>query len=70
HVQSLALSSSYLDNLIIRSVIRKMITLALASEQYVSSLFDNLAHVVRLLELRRYTAVREETAGTPAVYRR
>ncbi|CAF3587923.1 unnamed protein product, partial [Rotaria sp. Silwood2] len=51
HVQSLALSSSYLDNLIIRSVIRKMITLALASEQYLSSLFDNLAHVVHLLEV-------------------
>ncbi|CAF4479039.1 unnamed protein product, partial [Rotaria sp. Silwood2] len=40
-----------LDNLIIRSVIRQMMTLALASEQYLSSLFDNLAHVVHLLEV-------------------
>ncbi|CAF3703943.1 unnamed protein product [Rotaria sp. Silwood1] len=42
NVQSLGLSSTYLDNIMIRSVIRQMMALALVPEQYVPSLFVNL----------------------------
>ncbi|CAF4011351.1 unnamed protein product, partial [Rotaria sp. Silwood1] len=42
NVQSLGLSSTYLDNIMIRSVIRQMMALTLVPEQYVPSLFANL----------------------------
>ncbi|CAF1405696.1 unnamed protein product, partial [Rotaria sordida] len=42
NVQSHGLSSAYLDNIMIRSVIRQMMALALVPEQYISLLFDNL----------------------------
>ncbi|CAF2982191.1 unnamed protein product [Rotaria sp. Silwood2] len=42
NVQSHGLSSTYLDNIMIRSVIRQMMALALVPEQYIPSLFDNL----------------------------
>ncbi|CAF1309239.1 unnamed protein product [Rotaria sordida] len=42
NVQSRDLSSTYLDNIMIRSVIRQMMALALLPEQYIPSLFANL----------------------------
>ncbi|CAF1273072.1 unnamed protein product [Rotaria sordida] len=42
NVQSRGLSLTYLDNIMIRSVIRQMMALALVPEQYIPSLFANL----------------------------
>ena len=41
-VQSLGLSSAYLDNMMIGSTIRQMMALALVPEEHVTSLFSNL----------------------------
>lgn len=42
HVQSLGLTSTYLDNLMVRSVIRQMMGLALVPPSYVPVLFNEL----------------------------
>ena len=41
-LQSLGLSSAYLDNMMIGSTIRQMMPLALVPEEHVTSLFSNL----------------------------
>ena len=41
-MQSHGLSKAYFDNMLIRSVIRNMMALALVPEQHVRSLFDGL----------------------------
>ncbi|CAF4668798.1 unnamed protein product [Rotaria sp. Silwood2] len=43
HVQSLGLSSVYLNNIMFRSVIRQLMALALVPEEFVPLLFSNLA---------------------------
>ncbi len=42
NVQSHGLASSYLDNIMIRSVVRRMMALALVPTRFISTLFDNL----------------------------
>jgi hypothetical protein len=44
NVQSHGLASAYLDNVMIRSVIRRMMALALIPAKFISTLFDNLGN--------------------------
>ena len=44
HVQSDGLASAYLDNIVIRTVIRQMMALALVPIEFVSTLFNNLVN--------------------------
>ncbi|CAF2853534.1 unnamed protein product, partial [Rotaria sp. Silwood2] len=51
NVQSLGLASVYLDNLMIRSVIRRIMALALVPAKFISTLFDNLGDDLSQSEL-------------------